>query len=199
VENQLAAAFERAPEFGTRTLGNPYRRLIRVCRCLAHLLHSSNWCGRVRLEFVSYASLVLTAAVLFYAAFTDLKRHSIPNELVIVLVLLYAAHAITEKHWADIPWDVGFALLILLVLLYVYSFRWIGGGDVKLLTVALLWAGIHCALAFAEILLAAATIHAAVVKIIYARHPIGDEALRMAFSPSIAVALIGVLMLGCRQ
>jgi len=74
-----------------------------------------------------------------------------------------------------------------------------GGGDVKLLTVALLWTGLHCALIFAILLLVFSCLHTAVVKIKGAatKKSNGGARTRIPFAPSIAAALVGVIMLGC--
>jgi prepilin peptidase CpaA len=145
--------------------------------------------------------LVITAAVLFYAALTDLKHYTIRNEVVLVLALLFFVHAFVSGRWSSIPWNIGFAGVILIALIYFYSQTLVGGGDVKLLTVALLWVGLDCALPFAVLLLISATIHTLAAKIGWAdtqRVP-GDNRRRIPFAPSVAVALIGIFLLGCLQ
>jgi prepilin peptidase CpaA len=149
--------------------------------------------------FASYLILVATAALLFYAALTDLKQYTISNGLIIALTLLFILHVLILNRWSELPWNIAFALLVFLILIFFYSLGWIGGGDVKLLTVALLWTGIHCALVFAIILLISVTVHTAVVKLKRVETRDGSDPVRIAFAPSIAVGLVGVLMLGCTQ
>jgi prepilin peptidase CpaA len=149
--------------------------------------------------FVSHVILVATAALAFYAAFTDLTRFAIPNGLIASLVAIYVVHTFTLENRSELLWDVAFALMIFLVLLFFYARDWVGGGDVKLLTVSLLWTGIHCALVFSVILLVAATAHTVAVKFKRSDHHDDDKSVRIAFAPSIAVALVGVLMLGCAK
>src|SRR5215475_8054803 len=148
---------------------------------------------------LSTVVLVITAAVLFYAALTDLKHYKIRNDVVLVLALLFFVHAFVSGRLATIPWNVGFSTLILLVLVYLYSRNWVGGGDVKLLTVALLWVGLDCALPFAVLLLISATIRTLAAKIGWAdtQRLTGDDRRRIPFAPSIAAALIGIFLLGC--
>jgi prepilin peptidase CpaA len=144
---------------------------------------------------------VITAAVLFYAALTDLKRYTIRNEVVLVLALLFFVHAFVSGRWTNIPWNIGFSAVILIALIYFYSQKLVGGGDVKLLTVALLWVGVDCALPFAVLLLISTTSHTLAAKIGWAdtqRVP-GDDRRRIPFAPSVAVALIGIFLLGCLQ
>jgi prepilin peptidase CpaA len=143
--------------------------------------------------------LVITAAVLFYAALTDLKRYTIRNEVVLILALLFFVHAFVSGRWISIPWNIGFSSVILITLIYFYSHKLVGGGDVKLLTVALLWVGLDCALPFALLLLIATTIHTLTAKIGWAdtqRVP-GDDRRRIPFAPSVALALIATFLLGC--
>ena len=99
-------------------------------------------------SFLSTSVLVTTAGILFYAALTDLKHYRIPNELIVVLGILYFAHAGVSGQWTSIPWNVGLASVIFGFLLWFYALQWVGGGDVKMLTVAFLWTGIGCALPF---------------------------------------------------
>jgi len=148
---------------------------------------------------LSTVVLVITAAVLFYAALTDLKHYKIRNDVVLVLALLFFVHAFVSGRLATIPWNVGFSALILLVLVYLYSRNWVGGGDVKLFSVALLWVGLDCALPFAVLLLAFSMIHTLAARFGWVSAPQidGDERKRIAFAPSVAAALIVVFMLGC--
>jgi len=143
--------------------------------------------------------LVITAAVLFYAALTDLKHYRIRNEIVLVLALLFFVHAFISGLWTRLPWNIGFATFILTVLIYFYSRKLVGGGDVKLLTVALLWVGVDCALPFAVLLLISTTVHTLAAKIGWAdtQRTSGDDRRRIPFAPSIAAALIGTFLLGC--
>jgi prepilin peptidase CpaA len=149
--------------------------------------------------FLSNAILVMTAAVLFYAARTDLKHYKIRNELIFVLIGLFFLHSFLSGRWSGIPWNLGLSLLIFLATLYFYSQNLVGGGDVKLLTVAFLWAGIDCALPFAILLLIFVTIHTVAAKFGWAdaQHADEDHRARIPFAPSVAAALIGIFMLGC--
>lgn len=107
---------------------------------------------------------MLAAGILVYAAITDLKEFRIPNELIIVLGLLFFIHAGLARQWTFIPWNIGLALLVLALLLIFYVPGHVGGGDVKLLTVAFLWTGIDCAFAFSVLLLAFVMLHVAAAK-----------------------------------
>jgi len=96
-----------------------------------------------------------------------------------------------------IQWNFGFALLLSLIMFYFYLKNMMGGGDLKLLTVALLWVGPFCALPFALFLLLFVCIHIVAVKfkLIEARVVSGKDWI--AFAPSVAAALISVFIAGC--
>jgi prepilin peptidase CpaA len=149
--------------------------------------------------FLSNTILAMAAAVLFYAARTDLKNYRIRNELIIVLVGLFFLHSFLSGRWPGIPWNLGLSLLIFVVMLYFYSQNLVGGGDVKLLTVAFLWTGIDCALPFAMLLLIFVMLHTIVAKFGWAhsQHSEEDQRARIPFAPSVAAALISIFMLGC--
>jgi hypothetical protein len=82
-------------------------------------------------------------------------------------------------------------------MLYCYARKLVGGGDVKLLAVACLWTGIHCALVFSVAVLVFIGLHVTAVKSGWIAA--GDSARRgtIAYAPSVAGALIGTILLGC--
>jgi prepilin peptidase CpaA len=92
---------------------------------------------------ISIHTLILLAAALSftYAAVSDVRDYRIPNTCSIVLALLYAVHV-----WqAPREIIVGAALIVTFaaftVCMVFYTMKRLGGGDVKLITVASLWAG----------------------------------------------------------
>jgi prepilin peptidase CpaA len=150
-------------------------------------------------SFTSYAALVAAAAVLFYAALTDLRQFTISNDVVVVLLLLFVLHTVASDRWSELPWNFAFATLIFVFLAWFYALGWMGGGDIKIMTVALLWTGLHCALVFAILLLMFSCLHTVAVKLrwVGAQDDSDDGRKRIAFAPSVAAALIVVFMLGC--
>jgi prepilin peptidase CpaA len=145
------------------------------------------------------ATLAMTAAVLLYAARNDLKHFQIRNELIGLLAALFMLHAFLSGRLGDIPWNAALAFVVFIATLYFYSQNLMGGGDVKLLTVAFLWVGIGCALPFAVLLSLCAAIHALAGRLGWAavQHVGGDRRPRIPFAPSVALALIGIFLLGC--
>jgi prepilin peptidase CpaA len=79
------------------------------------------------------------AAILIMAAIWDAKTFRIPNRFSLFVLLAYPLHALLN------PGAVPFALLTAAVMLAIgvalFARGWMGGGDVKLLTVCALWAG----------------------------------------------------------
>ena len=145
----------------------------------------------------SQAVLLLTGGLLFYMALTDLKHFKIRNEFVLVLAALFFLHAFVSGRWVIIQWNFGFALLLSLIMFYFYLKNMMGGGDLKLLTVALLWVGPFCALPFALFLLLFVCIHIAAVKLKFIEARVVSGKDWIAFAPSVAAALIGVFIAGC--
>jgi len=89
---------------------------------------------------VSYGLLAGLAIALAVAAYTDIRRRQIDNWLNAAVALAaplfwWASHL----GLADIAWQVGLALLVLVVLAGFFALGAIGGGDVKLLVALALW------------------------------------------------------------
>lgn len=158
---------------------------------------------------LAHTVLIITAAVLFYAAWTDLKEYRIPNELIIVLVGLFLVHAFLSGWWVEMYWNFLMAFVVFLITLPFYLRGSIGGGDVKLMAVALLWVGYRSAVPFTVLLLAIAVVHAVLVKslaksifldVLGARfrwlNALSLDGRRVPFAPTIAIALIGAFLAG---
>jgi Flp pilus assembly protein protease CpaA len=147
----------------------------------------------------SFFILVITSAVLFYAALTDLRTFTIRNELILTLLALFLLHAWVSGRWMHLHWNALMALAVFVFLLFAYTRNALGGGDVKLLTVGFLWVGYDCALPFALQLSVFAAIHLLVAKLGWARVRAEGKRQHVPYAPAIAAALIGTFMLGCLQ
>jgi prepilin peptidase CpaA len=144
---------------------------------------------------LAHTVLVITAAVLLYAAWTDLREFKIRNELVLVLVGLFVLHAILTGQWVEIYWNFAVAFGILVISVVFYIRKGMGGGDVKLLTVAFLWAGLTGMLPLALSLLVFAVLQA--IAVWYGLMKLVDGKGRsIPFAPTVAAALILTFMLG---
>jgi Flp pilus assembly protein protease CpaA len=146
-------------------------------------------------EFLSQVVIIITATILFYVAINDLREYRIRNEYVITIACLYGIYAFLSGEWVYAHWNIALALLMFIVLLIFYTQNWLGGGDVKILTVGFLWAGQRYAMPFSLLLLIFSFIHVYAAKfgLVGARYI--DGKLRLAFAPSVAGALIGMFVL----
>src|ERR1041384_5556504 len=108
----------------------------------------------------SFFVLAITSALLFYIALTDLREFKIRNEVILVLAGLFFVHALLSGRWTDLHWNIGFAAVALAIMLFWYGQGLMGGGDLKLMTVALLWSGLRCAVPLLIIIVIVALIHA---------------------------------------
>jgi prepilin peptidase CpaA len=140
---------------------------------------------------------IAAVAVLLYVGFTDFRTFKIRNDVLMLLVLLYVLLAIVGRSWIEITENVILAVFMFAVLLWFFARRMIGGGDVKLVSVACLWVGVHCALLFSVLMLAFLVLHLGAAKMGWANtKPMGGRDA-IPYAPSIAGALIGVIVSGC--
>jgi prepilin peptidase CpaA len=140
--------------------------------------------------------LVATAVTLFWVALTDLREFKVRNELIVILACLYVVHALFSGAWVFMQWNVAFALLMFAAGAYAYSLQQIGGGDLKLLTVAFLWTGPWLAAPFVVLLLILTLIYYLAARLGLAAARRTSAGLRIPLAPSLAGALIGVIALG---
>lgn len=83
------------------------------------------------------------AAVMGAAAFEDFRRFTIPNRVIIAGLALWPLHlAATPAPVAAAGGAAGCALAVFVAGALLFSRGYVGGGDVKLLSVAALWAGL---------------------------------------------------------
>jgi Flp pilus assembly protein protease CpaA len=138
-----------------------------------------------------------TIVVLLYVALTDFRTSRIPNDSVLLLLILYVVYAFVARSRIEIVEDVVLGAIMFGVLLLFYTRRVLGGGDVKLMSVVCLWVGVHCAVLFSILLLLLVGLHVVAVTIGWVPgRTIADRQV-IPYAPSVAGALIGTLLLGC--
>jgi prepilin peptidase CpaA len=148
----------------------------------------------------AYFVLVAASALLFLAAWTDLREYKIRNELVLALAGLFVLYALVVGPWSTLKWDLTFAAFMFVVLIVLYALGWMGGGDVKILAVAFPWTGLSGALPFAVLLAIFSAIHALATKLGWAKSQVTESGRRrIPFAPAIAAALIGTFVLRAMQ
>jgi prepilin peptidase CpaA len=140
--------------------------------------------------------LGVTSATLVWVGLTDFKEFKIRNNFVILLAVCYLVYALVSGHWTTMYWNVGFALLVGVGMIYAYSQDQIGGGDMKLLTVAFLWTGPRTALPFSILLVICVAIHYLAARFDFVPVKQSPMGRRIPLGPSVAAALIGTFALG---
>lgn len=87
------------------------------------------------------AALAGFASVLVISAINDVTAFRIPNAFSIAALLLYPLYVFGASQ--PVAWHLALvvAVLAFAVGLFIFGLGWLGGGDVKLLTVMALWAG----------------------------------------------------------
>ncbi|HTE77627.1 MAG TPA: prepilin peptidase [Xanthobacteraceae bacterium] len=145
-------------------------------------------------RFYIEAALV---AVLFYIGFTDFRSFKIPNNVILLLLVLYVLFAIVARTPPEVLSNLILAAITFVVLLWFYTKGVVGAGDVKFVTVACLWIGLHCALLFSLFLLILIGVHVLAAWLGWAAtKPMGGR-LAIPYAPSVAGALIATVLLGC--
>jgi prepilin peptidase CpaA len=87
------------------------------------------------------AALLGFAGLIVLAAIEDLRRLVIPNALTLSLCVLWPLYIQGTPTLFAVLGSLGCAALVFLIGALLFSRGYIGGGDVKLLAVAVLWAG----------------------------------------------------------
>src|SRR5437764_14168025 len=86
-------------------------------------------------------ALPVFAAAMAFAAFEDFRRFVIPNLLPVILCIAWPLHFAAAPSLVGALSAIGCALAVFIVGAALFARGFLGGGDVKLLTAATLWAG----------------------------------------------------------
>ena len=140
---------------------------------------------------------VAAVVVLLYAAVVDFFTFKIRNSVVLLLFVLYLLFALSARAWTDVFWNFILAAFIFVVLIPFYVKHAVGGGDVKFITVVCLWLEPHCALFFSAFLLLFLVLHLIAARLGWARTQFLAGSKAIPYAPSVAGALIGVIVSGC--
>jgi prepilin peptidase CpaA len=91
--------------------------------------------------YIQAFALTVFAAVMAAAAFEDFRRLVIPNLLPIVLCALWPVYFATAPSLYGALAAIGCAAAVFIGGAVLFARGYLGGGDVKLLAAATLWAG----------------------------------------------------------
>ncbi|WEX75050.1 prepilin peptidase [Sinorhizobium numidicum] len=97
----------------------------------------------------AWLAFFLFAGMMTFAGIRDVATMTIPNRLVGALAIAYAILApVAGADLVTISSSILIASAVLVCTFTFFAFGWIGGGDAKLLPVAVLWLGADLALHF---------------------------------------------------
>jgi len=82
---------------------------------------------------INYSLFLITAAVLIYISYSDIRYRKIPNDFIIVLFFL----SVTQSLFVYKDLQILIPVLVLIIGFVLSSMNLIGAGDVKLATVLL--------------------------------------------------------------
>ena len=91
--------------------------------------------------YLQLAALIGFAGLMMAAAFEDLRRLTIPNQVTIALCLLWPLYMTAQPSMGAVLGGLGCAAIVFIAGALLFSRGYLGGGDVKLLAAATLWAG----------------------------------------------------------
>src|SRR3954449_1542675 len=86
-------------------------------------------------------SAALFIWLVVFAIVLDATKLTIPNWISIALIAAFFCHSLFGNRDIVIWQHLAVALTVLLVGAGLFAMRWMGGGDVKLLSAVALWAG----------------------------------------------------------
>jgi prepilin peptidase CpaA len=131
--------------------------------------------------FLAAITLVYVFCLCF-AIVSDFRTLIIPNWAPVTLVALFALFAAIHLDWRGALAHLTVAALVFVVALVFFLARWMGGGDVKLLTAVALWMGPEHAALFTVLMALLGAILA--VGLLWLRqydwvlhHPLGQQAV----------------------
>ena len=93
------------------------------------------------LPIIAQTATLGFAVLLLWAAYSDVRSLTIPNRISVAIVLLYPAYVLASPQPVDWLTALGISGATLGVGFVLFAFRFLGGGDAKLITAAVLWAG----------------------------------------------------------
>lgn len=134
-----------------------------------------------------YILLGALAIALLFAAFTDLRRRQIDNWLNGAIAAAAPLYwwASGLSLWPGVGWQVGMAVVTLVVLAGLFALRAMGGGDVKLLTALALWIE---PMAFLRLLIAMALIGGVLTLVMGAWHVARRRREKLAIPYGVAIS-----------
>ncbi len=89
-----------------------------------------------------FAFIMISFVVLLaWAAVTDVRSFTIPNRINLAILALYPVYVVASPGAVDWTGGLVCGLVAFGIGAFMFAMRWIGGGDVKMIAVASVWAG----------------------------------------------------------
>ncbi|MBS0482732.1 MAG: prepilin peptidase [Proteobacteria bacterium] len=138
-----------------------------------------------------YLLMGALAIALLIAAFTDLRRRQIDNWLNAAIAATAPLYWLAAGYslWPDVVYQLGLATAVFAVFAVLFALRWMGGGDVKLLTALALWIAPHW---FLKMLVVMALVGGLLTIVIGAWHIARRQRDRVAIPYGVAIATAGL-------
>ena len=140
--------------------------------------------------YLDYLIDVVLVAALIWIAREDLLRFRVSNKAIIGLGASFIVTCLSSNQLSLLVSHALLSLVALIVLLGAFAVRVIGGGDAKLLSIALLWLGPEHILAFALLLLAAVITYAIGARFCDFPSRQINGSLRIPLAPCVSAAWI---------
>ena len=148
--------------------------------------------------YLQYGLLVALAIALLVAAATDWRRRQIDNWLNLAIALAAPLFwwASGLSLWPDVALQLGVGVAAFAVFAAMFAMKWMGGGDVKLLTALALWVP---PLAFMKLLIAMALAGGVLTVGLGIWHVTRRRKDRLAVPYGVAIAFGGLWVMGTHQ
>lgn len=145
--------------------------------------------------YLHYGLLVALAIALLVAAATDWRRRQIDNwlNLAIVVGAPFYWWASGLSLWPGVAIQLGVGLAAFAVFAAFFALKWMGGGDVKLLTALALWIEPEW---FLKLLVMMALVGGVLTLVLGAWHIARRQRDKLAIPYGVAIAIAGLWVIG---
>ncbi len=146
-------------------------------------------------DYLHYGLLAALAIALVVAAFTDWRRRQIDNWLNAAIALGAPLYwwASGLDLWPGVAMQIGVGVAAFAVFAVLFALKWMGGGDVKLLTALALWIEPTW---FLKLLIAMALLGGLLTLVMGAWHIARRQRDKLAIPYGVAIAAAGLWVLG---
>lgn len=146
-------------------------------------------------DYVQYGLVVALAIALVVAAVTDWRRRQIDNWLNAAIALAAPVWwwASGLSLWPGVAWQLGVGLAAFAVFAAMFALKWMGGGDVKLLTALALWIEPEW---FLKLLIMMALVGGVLTLVMGAWHIARRQRDKLAIPYGVAIAIAGLWVIG---